>query len=82
TRAAWLAAGVVLPRTARGQVAAGPRVATRDLRAGDLVFHHADMRHVGLYSGGGRMIHAPGPGTGVREDPVHHQPVYRSVRPG
>ncbi|MGW5396085.1 NlpC/P60 family protein [Streptomyces sp. NPDC003952] len=82
TQAAWRAAGVTLPRTTWDQVKAAPRVSTKQLRPGDLVFFYADISHVGIYIGGGRMIHAPRPGAYVREDSVGYQPVYGSVRPG
>ncbi|MFZ3472396.1 NlpC/P60 family protein [Streptomyces sp. 4.24] len=82
TQAAWRAAGVTLPRTTWDQVEAAPRIATKQLRPGDLVFYYGDISHVGIYVGGGRMIHAPRPGAYVREDPIHYQPVYGSVRPG
>ncbi|CAM5553169.1 hypothetical protein SAVIM338S_04501 [Streptomyces avidinii] len=82
TQAAWRAAGVTLPRTTWDQVKAGPRIGISRLRPGDLVFYYGDISHVGIYVGGGRMIHAPRPGTHVREDPVAYQPVYGSVRPG
>ncbi|MCX5405120.1 NlpC/P60 family protein [Streptomyces sp. NBC_00335] len=82
TQAAWRAAGITLPRTTWDQVKAAPRIATKDLRPGDLVFFYSDISHVGIYIGGGRMIHAPRPGTSVREDSVYYQPIYGSVRPG
>lgn len=82
TQAAWRAAGVTLPRTTWDQVKAAPRIATSALRPGDLVFFYSDISHVGIYIGGGRMIHAPRPGTSVREDSVFYQPIYGSVRPG
>ncbi|MER7761720.1 C40 family peptidase [Streptomyces sp. NPDC097619] len=81
TRAAWRAAGVELPRTTWEQVEAGPRVRVSELVPGDLVFFYADISHVGIYVGGGRMIHAPRPGAYVREDSIHYQPMYGRVRP-
>lgn len=71
TQAAWRAAGVTLPRTALDQARAFARVALDDLRPGDLVFFHDDLSHTGLCTGNGMMIHAPGPGAAIREDPVH-----------
>ncbi|WP_405489739.1 NlpC/P60 family protein [Streptomyces sp. NBC_00096] len=82
TQAAWRAAGVTLPRTTWDQVEAAPRIATKQLRPGDLVFFYKDISHVGIYIGGGRMIHAPRPGAYVREDSIYYQPIYGSVRPG
>ncbi len=40
-----------------------------DLQAGDLVFPHAG--HVGIYMGGGMMIHSPYPGTTVQYASVY-----------
>ncbi|MFF9685144.1 NlpC/P60 family protein [Streptomyces sp. NPDC014623] len=81
TQAAWREAGVDLPRTTWDQVEAGTRVATADLRPGDLVFFYDDISHVGIYKGDGMMIHAPKPGADVREESIYSMPVYGSVRP-
>lgn len=85
TRAAWRAAGVDLPRTAAAQATVGQRVATAELRPGDLVFYSADQSHVGVYVGDGKMIHAPGPGadrrTDVRVESIYAMPIQGSVRP-
>ncbi|MEU4035999.1 C40 family peptidase [Streptomyces collinus] len=84
TRAAWKAAGVALPRTARAQAAVGTTVPLAEARPGDLVFFHDDLSHVGLCTGDGTMIHAPGPGAYVREESVHHggdSVVHSVVRP-
>ncbi|MFF3341694.1 C40 family peptidase [Streptomyces flavidovirens] len=81
TQGAWKAAGVALPRTTWDQVNVGTRVATDNLRPGDLVFFYDDISHVGIYIGGGKMIHAPKPGAYVREESVYYMPIYGSVRP-
>ncbi|MCT4355718.1 NlpC/P60 family protein [Streptomyces sp. Je 1-79] len=81
TQAAWKAAGVDLPRTTWDQVEVGTRVATADLLPGDLVFFYDDISHVGLYIGGGKMIHAPKPGANVREESIYYMPIYGSIRP-
>ncbi|AXE87522.1 NlpC/P60 family protein [Streptomyces sp. Go-475] len=70
TQAAWKAAGVTLPRTTQAQWEAGPRVPLADVQVGDLVFFHDDLGHVGIWSGDGMMIHAPGPGALIREESV------------
>ncbi|MEV6722878.1 NlpC/P60 family protein [Streptomyces xanthochromogenes] len=82
TQAAWKAAGVDLPRTTWDQVKAGTRVATADLQPGDLVFFYDDISHVGMYAGGGMMIHAPHSGAYVREESIYYMPIYGAVRPG
>ncbi|MGW6349726.1 NlpC/P60 family protein, partial [Streptomyces sp. NPDC055080] len=76
TQAAWKAAGVDLPRTTWDQVEVGTRVATADLRPGDLVFFYDDISHVGIYKGDGMMIHAPKPGANVREESIYYMPIY------
>ncbi|KAA6214465.1 glycoside hydrolase [Streptomyces albofaciens JCM 4342] len=81
TQAAWKAAGVSLPRTTWDQVKAGDRVATKDLKPGDLVFFYNDISHVGMYIGDGKMIHAPKPGASVRVESIYYMPIYGSVRP-
>ncbi|MFJ7181876.1 NlpC/P60 family protein [Streptomyces massasporeus] len=72
TQAAWKAAGVTLPRTAEAQWRAGMQVTLADVQVGDLVFFHDDLRHVGICSGDGMMIHAPGPGARIGEESVFY----------
>lgn len=57
--------GVRLPHYSYAQWHYGRRVARSTLRAGDLVFF-SGLSHVGIYIGGGRLIHAPRPGTRVQ----------------
>jgi cell wall-associated NlpC family hydrolase/SH3-like domain-containing protein len=58
------AAGISLPRDTYGQIGAGSRVSQNQLQPGDLVF--PDAGHVGIYIGGGQMIHASKPGDVVK----------------
>ncbi|MCF2533293.1 C40 family peptidase [Yinghuangia soli] len=81
TQSAWAAAGVKLPRTTWDQIK-GTRVDKSQLQPGDLVFFYSDISHVGLYIGGGQMIHAPRPGTVVNIAPISQMPFYGAVRPG
>ena len=70
-------AGLKLPRTAREQ----QRVATpvTDPRPGDLVFYNSPATHVGLYLGGGRMLHAPNARTVVKVAKVYGSPTYGRI---
>jgi len=85
---AYAAAGLTLPRTSRQQWYAGRRVADADLRPGDLVFWASDtsnpatIHHMGLYVGGGRMIHAPRTGEVVELAPLWLDGYIGAVRPG
>jgi cell wall-associated NlpC family hydrolase len=81
TQAAWQAAGVSLPRTTYAQIGAGRRIRRDRLAPGDLVFFYPGVTHVGLYVGGGRMIHAPHPGAPVRLAPIDEMPFAGAVRP-
>ncbi|MFG1808874.1 NlpC/P60 family protein [Streptomyces sp. NPDC049040] len=82
TQAAWRSAGVSLPRTTYTQINAGTRVPRSQLQPGDLVFFYSGASHVGLYIGGGNMIHAPHPGSPVRVAPISEMPFAAAVRPG
>lgn len=63
--------GVSLPRVSRAQIGAGERVSRSDLEPGDLVFFGSPIHHVGIYVGGGNMIHAPRTGDVVKIAPLH-----------
>jgi peptidoglycan DL-endopeptidase CwlO len=82
TSAAWGRAGVALPHNARRQQRSVHRVSRAELRPGDLVFYYRNVRHVGMYVGGGKIIHAPQHGEPVRFDNVDYQPVHSFGRPG
>ncbi|MCW5249258.1 MULTISPECIES: NlpC/P60 family protein [unclassified Streptomyces] len=73
-------AGVGLPRTSQAQRYAGRRVPLSEARPGDLVAYRDDASHIGMYVGGGRVIHAPYPGAAVRYDPVGMMPVSSVTR--
>lgn len=81
TQAAYRAAGVTLPRTTGEQVDVGSRVSESNLQPGDLIFFYSDHSHVGIYIGGGEMIHAPHTGTVVKIAPITEMPFYGAVRP-
>ncbi|GAA3985509.1 C40 family peptidase [Actinomadura viridis] len=64
TMKSWGAAGVGITRTTNSQYAATKRIDKSNLQPGDLVFFN-NLGHVGLYVGGGKMIHAPRTGKNV-----------------
>lgn len=57
--------GVNLPRTTYEQAKSGRRVSVAEIRPGDLVFYGGDFHHVGIYAGGGHVIHAANSRLGV-----------------
>jgi cell wall-associated NlpC family hydrolase len=81
TLAAWERAGLHLPHNAARQYGATTRVDRADARPGDLVFFYGRISHVGVYIGGGMMIHAPEYGENVRIAPIDSQPIHGFGRP-
>jgi cell wall-associated NlpC family hydrolase len=63
TMAAWGAAGVGLPHNSEAQSGMLPHVPISGMSAGDIAYTPG---HVGLYVGGGAVIHAPHTGDVVR----------------
>jgi peptidoglycan DL-endopeptidase CwlO len=82
TSAAWAAAGHPIPRTSQAQWQGLTRVTLASAQPGDLIIYYSDATHVGMYIGGGQMVHAPRPGRTVTTAPVNSMPVLGVVRPG
>lgn len=78
------ALGRMLPRDAADQSRLGRRVPRRALRPGDLVFFgpggRSTIHHVGIYVGGGRLLHAPHTGSTVRISPLSEWHDYWGAR--
>ena len=68
--------GVTIPRTAQAQFNSSTRISRANARPGDLVFFERTfsspdrITHVGLYVGGGRMLHVSS-SRGVTFDNIH-----------
>jgi cell wall-associated NlpC family hydrolase len=82
TMMAWAQAGVGLPHSSRAQMGSGSPVSSSSLKPGDLVFYYQPVSHVGIYIGGGRIVHAANPSTGVTVAGVFSMPFSGAVRPG
>ena len=64
--------GVSLNRTAAGQYSNGTAVSRANLQPGDLVmFGKSGINHVGIYIGGGMIVHAENKTTGVTTDTIN-----------
>ena len=66
--------GVSLSRTAKAQYSNGVAVARSDLQPGDLVMFGpsvSGINHVGIYIGGGQIVHAANPSRGVTIDTIN-----------
>ncbi|MDH6110054.1 cell wall-associated NlpC family hydrolase [Kitasatospora sp. MAP12-15] len=82
TQWAYAQAGVSLPRTSQEQESAGTNEGTNlaNAQLGDLIiFYGGD--HVGIYVGGGNVIHAPHTGSVVRYEAASSMPITAIVRP-
>ncbi|EFD65187.1 secreted protein [Streptomyces lividans TK24] len=82
TSAAWAAAGHPIPRTSQAQWGGLTRVSLSSARPGDLIIYYNDATHVGMYIGGGQIVHAPRPGRDITTAPAASMPVLGVVRPG
>ncbi|GAA3543875.1 C40 family peptidase [Nonomuraea rosea] len=78
--AAFQRVGISLPHYTGDQWTAGRHISRSELRAGDLVFFYSDLHHVGIYLGGGMMVHAPQTGDVVRIASIERRPFAGAVR--
>ena len=81
TMAAWAKAGVKMSHGSRDQYYEFPKVSLKDIQPGDLVVYYSSMHHVGIYVGGGLIVHAPHSGTTVQYAKVDLMPIAGVVRP-
>jgi cell wall-associated NlpC family hydrolase len=79
---AWAQAGVSLPHSSASQYDVLPQVDRSQLQPGDLLFFYSPIHHVGMYLGGGRMIHAPHTGAYVEIVDVYWEYYVGAARPG
>ena len=55
-----------LPHSSRAQSSYGRSVSLKSAKPGDLFFYGRPISHVGIYLGGGKMVHAPRSGSRVK----------------
>jgi cell wall-associated NlpC family hydrolase len=82
TMSSWRQAGVLMGHSAADQYASFKHVSTDQLQPGDLVFFGHPIHHVGMYVGGGMMVHAPETGELVQVSPVSRGDLVGASRPG
>ncbi|MFI6992102.1 C40 family peptidase [Nonomuraea wenchangensis] len=78
--AAFRRVGISLPHYTGDQWTAGRHISREEMRPGDLVFFYSDLHHVGIYIGGGMMVHAPRTGDVVRVAALGNRPFAGAVR--
>lgn len=81
TKGAFAAARIALPRRAASQSARGVAVSRRAARVGDLALWGGvgSAYHVGIYLGGGWVLHSPRAGYRVKVAPLWGRPQFRRL---
>lgn len=74
--------GVSLPHSSRAQANMGTSIKASELQPGDLVFYAkgGTINHVALYIGGGQVIHASSPKTGIKISSYNYRTPQKMVR--
>ena len=60
--------GISLPHSSRAQANCGTKISASDAQPGDLFFYGngSSINHVAIYIGGGRVVHASSPKSGIK----------------
>lgn len=74
---AWAHGGKSLPHSSRALYSMSAKIPVSALQPGDLVFYNSPISHVGLYIGGGQMIHSPHTGDVVKISSIHYWSALR-----
>ncbi len=75
--------GITLSHSSRAQANEGTKISTSELKPGDLVFYgnsSGTINHVAIYIGGGQVIHASSPKTGIKISKYNYRTPVRAVR--
>jgi len=74
--------GVTLPHSSRAQANCGTTIKVSEAKPGDLIFYGKGktINHVAIYIGGGQVIHASNPRTGIRISKVSYRSPFKAVR--
>lgn len=74
--------GVSLPHHSGSQAQQGTKIKAADLQPGDLVFYansSGTINHVAIYIGGGQVIHASSPKTGIKISKYNYRTPVKCV---
>ena len=82
TMAVYSNFGIGLPHNAAAQSGCGTPVSLSDLQPGDLLFYDngGGIGHVALYIGGGSVVHASNPETGIKISSYNYRSPVAAVR--
>ena len=73
--------GISTGRSSRDQAARGKTISVSEAKPGDLLFYASGdyINHVALYIGGGQVIHASNPTTGICISPANYRTPCKAV---
>lgn len=77
---AYQQVGKSIPRTSQAQADGGQSVGMGGKQLGDIIVFYPGATHVGIFSGGNNVIHAPQAGDVVKESSIDYMPVHSVVR--
>lgn len=75
--------GIALSHSSRAQANEGTKISASDLKPGDLIFYgngKGNINHVAIYIGGGQVIHASSPKTGIKISSYKYRTPVKCVR--
>ena len=74
--------GVSMPHSSRAQANCGTTIKVSEAQPGDLIFYGngKTINHVAIYIGGGQVIHASSPKTGIRISNVSYRSPVKAVK--
>ncbi len=81
TMAVYSHFGYSLPHSSTAQRGSGRGISSSEMRAGDLICYntHNGVGHVGIYIGGGQVVHASSPKSGIKVSSWNYRSVH-SIR--
>lgn len=74
--------GVTLPHSSRSQANSGTKISANEAQPGDLFFYGngSSINHVAIYIGGGQVIHASSPSTGIKISSAYYRTPVKVVK--
>lgn len=75
--------GITLSHSSRAQANEGTKISASELKPGDLVFYansSGTINHVSIYIGGGQVIHASSPKSGIKISKYNYRTPVKCVR--
>jgi uncharacterized protein YgiM (DUF1202 family) len=75
--------GISLSHSSKAQAKEGTKISLSELKPGDLIFYgnsSGSINHVAIYIGGGQIVHASSPKTGIKISKYNYRTPVKAVR--